>query len=535
MPRINAATRCAGWWAVLLMVFTLPFIPQYQEASTVIMLAAPGAAGAEAPVVPAATAPAQMTSTPASWPPLADVPEVSAPASWLPLGLPDGFWLVGILLVWSALFAFRMGHVVRSFKYLSGVKRRARPAAAEQRQNFDAWVLACHVDRPVRLLVSNEITSPIAVGFRNPAVIVPAKLAAELADSDFDHVLLHELAHVVRRDDWTNLAAKILGAMLILHPVAVWVAKRIERDREIACDDWVVCMTGDARSYAASLARLFELCHVQPREILAAGMANHGSTLGRRIEVLLRTGRDFVPEVSVGRVWAGVLMLVTVVAVGSQLPPWIAFAQESPDLLTRLTPPAVPVQAASPAPAANPASQATAPPNPQQPAAAAPQAPQAPQAATPTVPPLATSSGSFLADLAALGYTGLEVDDIVALKIHGVTPAYIQQMNQAGWGRLTAEQLVSIRIHGVTPEYMQSMKDLGLTVNDLDDLVAMKIHGLDAAYVREMRSLGLNLEQDDLVSFKIHGVDPAYVQKMRSIFPTVTADEIISMKIHGVD
>jgi len=64
----------------------------------------------------------------------------------------------------------------------------------------------------------------------------------------------------------TNMAGRLAASVVALHPLARWVLGRIERERELACDDWVVALTGSARPYAASLARLFELCWTRRRE-----------------------------------------------------------------------------------------------------------------------------------------------------------------------------------------------------------------------------------------------------------------------------
>src|SRR5439155_16364025 len=114
------------------------------------------------------------------------------------------------------------------------------------------------------------------------AVILPAKLLDAFQETELDHVLLHELAHIARRDDWTNPAARLASALFVFHPAALWVLRRIDREREISCDDWVVSMTGSARPYATSLTRLFELCRGRNRMLLASGMAHRGSQLGER-------------------------------------------------------------------------------------------------------------------------------------------------------------------------------------------------------------------------------------------------------------
>src|SRR5207244_387246 len=185
-----------------------------------------------------------------------------------------------MLAFWSAVLVFRLAQIAWSYRYIRGIKSRSRRATSAQRLNFDEWLMVCRIRRQARLLVSNEIASPMAVGFLRPAVILPETLLSEFTEAELDHVLLHELAHLARRDDWTNLLARLAGATLALHPVAAWVLRRIEREREIACDDWVVAMTGSARPYAASLARLFELCWGRRREMLATGITGGASRLG---------------------------------------------------------------------------------------------------------------------------------------------------------------------------------------------------------------------------------------------------------------
>ncbi|HTA44199.1 MAG TPA: M56 family metallopeptidase [Bryobacteraceae bacterium] len=184
--------------------------------------------------------------------------------------------------------------------------------------------------RDARLLFSSEVSSPIAVGFGKPAVILPVSLASDLDKADFDHVVLHEAAHLARMDDWTNLAARALEAVLALHPVVLWVLGRIEREREMACDEWVVVRTGQARSYAASLARMYELRWTRHEEALASGVFGRGSRVVGRIELLARRGREFSGRVSARRLVFSMFVLLALVAAGSRAPRWIAFAQSTP-------------------------------------------------------------------------------------------------------------------------------------------------------------------------------------------------------------
>lgn len=168
----------------------------------------------------------------------------------------------------------------------------------------------------------------MAVGFLRPAVVLPESLLAELSEPERQHVLLHEAAHLARNDDWSNLAMRILAGALALHPVAIWILWRIEREREMACDDWVVARTGAARSYAASLAHLFELRRARRGEMLASGLFGSRSQLGDRIEMLLRRGRTFSPRTSIIGIFSSAVVLGNLMLAGSLAPRWIAFAQQ---------------------------------------------------------------------------------------------------------------------------------------------------------------------------------------------------------------
>lgn len=89
-------------------------------------------------------------------------------------------------------------------------------------------------------------------------------------------------------------------------------------------------------------------------------------------------------------------------------------------------------------------------------------------------------SRSFVASINAMkavGYERVEVNDLVRMRIHGVTPQFITQMRDLGYGDLSADRLVQFRIHGVTPEFVREAKAAGFTSLNADDLVDLSIHG----------------------------------------------------------
>ena len=545
--QVNAATRCAVWWGVLAAVVLLPIAPQLRPQQTKIQLEA------QVPSYESVTIPVAM-------PPIDTIPAPSRYSG--PLQITAGAGLLVILAIWSALSLFRTTQIIRSYRYLRGIKLRSHAVSQERMVNFNYWLLACGIDRTARLLVSSEIVSPMAVGFRRPAVIVPETLLNEFTPEELDHVLLHELAHIARYDDWTNLFARLIGAFLPIHPIAVWLVKKIEQEREIACDDWVVAMTGEARPYAASLTRLFELCSARRRQLLATGMADRASHLGERIEALLRSGRDFAPRVSLMRVALGAAILLGLVFAGARAPHWVAFAQE-PGFAQE------PVAPLPPSPAVPPAAPAVAPkpPRPPQKAVAAQNPPllnevDASQqevqrvneqlermkqqlqergrtyaSAHPEMLRLETQirevenqlrareaemrareqllvaqqatnhapNGSFLAALVAAGYGGISVDEIIALRENGVSAEFLRALGDTGLGKIATKDLIALANNGVKPDLVRTLRQTfpQITVREMIEAAQQGVNPRD---LREAREFSPNLTLPQIIRLKQAGV-----------------------------
>jgi beta-lactamase regulating signal transducer with metallopeptidase domain len=574
--QINAATRCAVWWAVLAAVVFLPMAPQQTKVSD-----APPAPS-ESASIPVSIAPAPDAVTPV---------ETASPAPRpnKPLEITAGAGLLAIFAIWSAFSLFRIAQIIRSYRYLRGIKQRSRAVSPERMVNFNYWLLACSIDRTARLLVSSEIVSPMAVGFRRPAVIIPETLLNEFTPEELDHVLLHELAHIARYDDWTNLFARLIGALLPIHPVAVWLVKQIEQDREAACDDWVVAMTGEARPYAASLTRLFELCSARRRQLLATGMADRASHLGERIEALLRSGRDFAPRVSLVRVALGAAILLGLVLAGAQAPHWVAFAQEPALAQEPAVPPVPPIAPVPPVPPAP---------------AVAPQPPQAPVAPLAAVlddadnqiraadaliqardaellavqaqlqdqrehgrstdeiraaeaqlqarkaqvvamraqleqqraagqPRASATGGSFLAALVAAGYGNLSVDEIIEIRNSGVSPEFLRAVSDSGL-KPSAKELVELAHSGVSGQYLRALRDGGFKNLSVQDIVEAARSGVRPDLIRALKDSFPQITMREIVEAAHTGLNPDDLRQAREYGPNLTLEQVIRLKHAGV-
>ncbi|MGE5322912.1 MAG: M56 family metallopeptidase [Actinomycetota bacterium] len=145
--------------------------------------------------------------------------------------------------------------------------------------------------RHVSVLVSQRVQVPTAVGFFNSAVVLPEWMLQEAGGEELKHVLLHELAHLRRHDDWTNLIQKLVKALLFFHPAVWWMDRELSMQREIACDDTVLAQTASPRTYAECLARVAEKNFMRRQIALAQAAVNRMRQLSVRVGRILDPNR----------------------------------------------------------------------------------------------------------------------------------------------------------------------------------------------------------------------------------------------------
>jgi BlaR1 peptidase M56 len=131
------------------------------------------------------------------------------------------------------------------------------------------------------------------LGFHGPCIAIPSALVEALSADELDQVILHEHAHVQRRDDWARLAETLLLSVLSIHPAALFVSRALNREREMACDEWVVARTGSPRAYARCLAHAAEVrARMRGRPALVPALIGSRHELLRRVDrVLAMNGR----------------------------------------------------------------------------------------------------------------------------------------------------------------------------------------------------------------------------------------------------
>jgi len=279
--RTNAATRAALWLAVLVALAGLPLVAATRTVEVVAHSTG---------TVPAKPA-VQLSAPPAAVRPTVH-PVVRSPLE----RLAAAWWPLPVALAWLGVVGVRLVRLVLAYRGLARLRAESHPLGGPLARRPAAWLAACGPGRPMDVRTSDAVAVPTLVGLVRPVVLVPSELLAELTVDEFDQVGLHELAHVRRYDDWTNLMQKLVEAVCFFQPAVWWVAARLDLEREVACDDRVVALTGQSRPYALCLARLLELTGTRS-EVAPAALAV-SRQLRRRIELLLDRERNRAPRLA---------------------------------------------------------------------------------------------------------------------------------------------------------------------------------------------------------------------------------------------
>lgn len=221
---LSAATRHAIWWATLAAVCGL---------TTWHLGYAVGGSG-----VPSALATPDISASRAL--------VVPAPPTWMASALAAA-WMVSI-----ACHGWRLASALRA---VADLRQRARPLDEAVARALPRWNRLSSRERRAALVVSNEIAGACAVGLsRRPLIVLSDRLVDTLDVEALDQIVLHERAHLARRDDWTRALQWLVTACFGLHPAVLLINNRLALERETACDDQVVAATGTAARYAAALA-----------------------------------------------------------------------------------------------------------------------------------------------------------------------------------------------------------------------------------------------------------------------------------------
>ncbi len=203
----------------------------------------------------------QVDSSSASAPHASVQPATSAVGAWQIPGswaFPLGVALRVIGIVYLLVLSYILFTHFKKRRHLKWVLGFTCKPPVEIAEAFQSLAESLHVGRS-RLLVLSGVTSPATFGWIRPTILLPA-LCLEQDRSELEDILRHELHHVRRWDFVWNGFAIVCRALLFFHPAAWYAVRKMQFDRELACDLAVVSHSPGRRAeYAECLVRFARL------------------------------------------------------------------------------------------------------------------------------------------------------------------------------------------------------------------------------------------------------------------------------------
>jgi beta-lactamase regulating signal transducer with metallopeptidase domain len=211
-----------------------------------------------------------------------------APGSGVVLAVPSAWWtsttiVLSMWAAWSGLHGIRIARAVLA---LRTARRRCRPFPATEESRLAHWNDVRGLGRRTKLVLSEDVRAAAILGCGSPVIAVAPALIGHLDRDELDGVVIHEWAHVQRRDDLLNLAQLAVRAVAGWHPAVWWLNRQLQIERESACDEAAIALTGSAKDYAVSLAKAASVLPATRRMVPAVGALSSPGLRSRVTRIL---------------------------------------------------------------------------------------------------------------------------------------------------------------------------------------------------------------------------------------------------------
>jgi beta-lactamase regulating signal transducer with metallopeptidase domain/HEAT repeat protein len=333
LRRASAGARHLVWLATLVGLVMLPAALEWRPIRVPVLppsanYMAPSAtehAATRSPIAVEKTAAPSATASPAasvspSTLEESPIPTVQAMTAGSAFASATRYsvWLVGLWALGVLALVARLVH---------GLLTVHRIAHRAPEVDGAAWRAALHevadrldMEELPRLVVSDAVRVPFACGFRHPTIVLPAE-AMSWTDERRRVVLLHELAHIQRRDMFGHLLSRLACVMYWFHPLVWMAARHLRAESERACDDLAIRSGARASDYAQHLLDIVTSIRGPVAPAVACTMARKRDFEGRMLAILDPERRRGTPSRLRAMALVGTLgMLYAVIAIAVLAP-----------------------------------------------------------------------------------------------------------------------------------------------------------------------------------------------------------------------
>ncbi|QEH43574.1 M56 family metallopeptidase [Chitinophaga sp. XS-30] len=158
-----------------------------------------------------------------------------------------------IMLVWLIVFMFRCCRLMGGYYHIRRIRQGAVPADLQWAEQVQRLSGQLGLSKPVQLFETAMAQVPFTLGFLKPCIFVPLGMLAKLPADQVETILLHELAHIRRKDYLVNMLQHAADTIFFFNPALRWISALLREEREACCDDIVMANTRQQSSYLHAL------------------------------------------------------------------------------------------------------------------------------------------------------------------------------------------------------------------------------------------------------------------------------------------
>ena len=225
-------------------------------------------------------------------------------------------WLTLIGLAYCLMLIYFLARILFQFKYIYGLKKSANfSQSAFLTTTLPPQLLKNTAN--IKIGLSNQIDAPITFGWLNPIVLLPIAICNQLTTKEIETILIHEIAHILRKDYIVNIIINLNQTILFFNPFSILLNKEMSLQREIACDLIVIQNNPKKIEYMNALLKIAEHVNkrIQKNATLAIGILGSQSELLKRIQyfnnIKTNTSKQLFFKLMTGMVFATCIFLST--------------------------------------------------------------------------------------------------------------------------------------------------------------------------------------------------------------------------------
>ena len=193
------------------------------------------------------------------------------------------------LIILSFLLLRYLGHYVRSRRITHTGLSRISP---EFRVFTASTARQMGIRATVGVYLSSLVDVPVTLGFLKPVILLPVAMLTHLRTEQVEAILVHELAHIRRKDYLLNLMVTAMELLFFFNPFTRLLISRLKKEREHCCDDQVLEFRYDPHAYVSALLSLAKQ-HGQGRLALAAIGGGGDKLLLQRARKMLQQKKQY--------------------------------------------------------------------------------------------------------------------------------------------------------------------------------------------------------------------------------------------------